>query len=201
MSALIISGGDYAPYEGSPCGWAAACDRGYLYAEQMGIRPDLILGDFDSAPVPEDSDIPVERYPVRKDDTDTLLAVKKALALGHREITIACAFGGRLDHTLANLQAAAYAAEQEALVRLQGLDTKAWVFRDRSVRFPRQEGYSLSVFSLTDTCTVSISGAEYACEELTVRNTFPIGVSNAWAAGEAAVTAKDGIVLVMACRL
>ena len=200
MSALIISGGEYAPYEDSPCDLVIACDRGYLYAERMGIRPDLILGDFDSAPVPDGS-IPFEQFPVCKDDTDTLLAVKKALSLGHREITVACAFGGRLDHTVANLQAAAYAAEHQALVRLLGPDTRACVFRDRSVCFPRQEGYSLSVFSLTDTCTVSIAGAAYECKDMAIRSTFPIGISNAWASGEAFVTAKDGIVMVMESKL
>ena len=80
MKALIISGGDYSPIPDLSCDYVIACDRGYLHAEKMGIRPDLILGDFDSAPVP-DGKIQVEQYPVRKDDTDTMLAVKKALSL------------------------------------------------------------------------------------------------------------------------
>ena len=111
MTALIISGGDYFPIPDLSCDYVIACDLGYLHAEKMGIRPDLILGDFDSAPVP-DGKIPVEQHPVRKDDTDTMLAVKKALSLGYADLVMACAFGGRLDHAYANIQAGAYAAEQ-----------------------------------------------------------------------------------------
>ena len=200
MSVLIISGGDYAPYTDSPCDLVIACDRGYLFAERMGIRPDLILGDYDSAPVPDGS-IPFERYPARKDDTDTMLAVKKALEKGHREITVACAFGGRLDHAFANIQAGAYAADHHAVARLLGADTKACIFRDQAVCIPRRAGWSLSVFSLTDSCTVSITGTEYECEDLMIRNTFPIGISNRWASEEACVTVKDGIAMVMESRM
>ncbi len=200
MTALIISGGDYAPVSGRDYGFVVACDRGWLHAQRMGIRPGLILGDFDSAPVPE-GDIPVEIHPRQKDDTDTMLAVKKALAQGCGEITVACAFGGRLDHAFANIQAGAYAAERGAAVRLCGEDTEAWIFRDRSLAFPRRAGYSFSVFSLTDTCSATIAGAEYECRDLAIRNTFPVGVSNEWKEEQITVTAGGGILMVMESRM
>ena len=196
MTALIISGGDYAPVSGLSCDVVIACDRGYLYALKMGIRPDLVIGDFDSAPAP-DTDIPVERHPVRKDDTDTMLAVKRALEKGCDQITVACAFGGRLDHTFANIQAGAYAAERGAVVRLCGVDTEAWVFSNRVLDFPRRGGYSFSVFSVTDLASVTIAGAEYGCDRLEIRNTFPIGISNEWSADSITVAAHSGIVMVM----
>lgn len=197
MSVLIISGGEYSPFLPDPsCRYVIACDRGYLHAQKTGIRPDLIVGDFDSAP-PPDGSIPAEYYPVQKDDTDTMIAVKKALSMDASEIMIACAFGGRLDHTFANLQAGAYAAERGAEVRLCGTGTDAWIFRDRTLHFPRRDDTSFSVFSLTDSCSVTITGAEYACSGLLVRNTFPIGVSNKWASDRITVTGNSGIVMVM----
>lgn len=200
MKALIISGGAYAPCSGDSFDFVTACDLGYLHAQRMGIRPDLILGDFDSAPAP-DTDIPVEKYPCRKDDTDTMLAVKKALSLGSTEIVIACAFGGRLDHTFANLQAGAYAAENGAAVRLIGADTEAWIFRNRALRFPRRDGYSLSVFSITDSASVTVTGAAYECRDLRITNSFPVGVSNEWASDVIQISGKDGTVMVMECRM
>ena len=166
MTALIISGGDYAPVSGRDYGFVVACDRGWLHAQRMGIRPGLILGDFDSAPVPE-GDIPVEIHPRQKDDTDTMLAMKKTLAQDCGEITVAC-----------------------------GEDTEAWIFRDRSLAFPRRAGYSFSVFSLTDTCSATIAGAEYECRDLAIRNTFPVGVSNEWTGDTADLRFGEGILAV-----
>ncbi len=196
MTVLIISGGDYARIGDLAYDYVIACDRGYLHARKMGIRPDRIIGDFDSAPVPE-NDIPAEIHPVRKDDTDTMLAMKKALELDSEEIIIACAFGGRLDHTYANIQAGAYAAERGAAVRLCGADTDAWIIKDRTLAFSRRAGYSFSVFSITDLSSVSVTGAEYECTELLIRNTFPIGISNEWKSDRISVTGHSGIIMVM----
>ena len=200
MTALIISGGDYAPIEGQGYDYVIACDRGYLHARKMDITPDLIIGDFDSAPYPDGS-IPVESYPAHKDDTDTMLAIRKVLSMHYSDITIACAFGGRLDHTYANIQAAAYAAEHGTSVRICGNDTDAWVFCDQTLRFPRRTGYSLSVFSISNSCNVTITGAEYECSATLIRNTFPIGISNNWKEDQISVTAHNGILMVMECHI
>lgn len=199
MTVLIISGGDFAPLPDTACDYVIACDKGYLYAREMGIRPDLIIGDFDSAPVPED-DVPVERHPARKDDTDTMLAVRKALSLGGYDIVIACAFGGRLDHTLANIQAGIYAAERGGTARLRGTGTEAVVFRNGVFTFPRREHWSLSVFSLSRRSVVSISGAVYNGDRLQLSSDFPLGISNGWAEDKITVTGHEGLIMVMMCE-
>ncbi len=199
MTALIISGGVYSPVPDILYDCVIACDCGYLHAQHAGIFPDLIVGDFDSAPVPDGS-IPTERYPSKKDDTDTMLAIKKALSEGCAEIIVACAFGGRLDHTYANMQAGAYAAEHGAAVRLCGAETEAWIFQNRTMNFPLRAGYSFSVFSITDSCCVTITGAEYECSDLIIRNTFPIGISNEWKSDQITVTGNHGIIMVMESR-
>ena len=100
----IISGGEYSPMDDIKAAeYIIACDRGYSYAKRSGIVPDLLLGDFDSytGKLPEGA--AVERLPREKDDTDTMHAVRRALELGFTRISLYCALGGRLDHTLANL--------------------------------------------------------------------------------------------------
>lgn len=199
---LIVSGGDYSPLPEELRGadFIIACDRGYRHAERMGLTPDRILGDFDSAPPPE-TEIPVERFPTRKDDTDTMLAARRALELGYREIAVACVFGGRLDHALANLQTAAWLAERGCRVRLTGVDTDARVFTGGAVRVPRRAGWSLSVFALSDRCEgVTIRGTRYECENALLTNAFPLGVSNEWEAEEACVEVKRGTLLVLQSR-
>ena len=69
----------------------------------LGREPDLILGDFDSAPAP---DSPAEQltFPVEKNDTDTMLAMKELYRRGYGKLTIYGGTHGRLDHTFANFQ-------------------------------------------------------------------------------------------------
>lgn len=200
---LIISGGEYCalPVGLPEADFVIACDRGWKHAEKMGVTPNLILGDFDSAPRPVTS-IPVERVPTRKDDTDTMLAARRALSLGYRNILIACAFGGRLDHTLANLQTAAFLVAHGASAHLAGVDTEAWAFTGGTQGFPRRSGWSLSVFALSDRCEgVRIRGTKYECENEALTNAFPLGVSNTWASEQAEISVQNGTLLVLQSKL
>ena len=82
-TCLIISGGEFAPLPlDLKYDYVIACDHGYDYAIRLGITPDLIIGDFDSCDtdVTSINEIPVETFPVAKDDTDTMLAVKCAIS-------------------------------------------------------------------------------------------------------------------------
>lgn len=200
---LIISGGEFSPppEELRAANYIIACDAGYRHAQRLGLVPDLIVGDFDSAPPPV-TDIPVERFPSRKDDTDTMLAARRALARGAKRVAICCAFGGRLDHTLANLQTAAFLATHGVCVRLVGTDTDATVLTGGSLRIPRRDGWSLSLFSLSERCEgVAIRGAEYGGDGMTLEGRLPMGVSNVWASDAAEIEVQSGILLVMLSRL
>ncbi|MDO4803477.1 MAG: thiamine diphosphokinase [Lachnospiraceae bacterium] len=202
-TCLIISGGEFSqiPDAFRSADFVIACDKGWLYAKDLGLSPNLIIGDFDSSPLPT-TEIPIERVPTRKDDTDTMLAVRRALEMGYGNILICCAFGVRLDHAFANLQAAAYIAAHGAKARLVGTDTDAYVYANSSERFPKKDGWSLSVFALSDVCRgVSICGTKYACENVTLTNAFPLGVSNSWALDMAEISVQSGILLVMQSKL
>ena len=200
---VILSGGEYCeiPRELRAAGYVIACDRGWQYAQSLGMTPDCIVGDFDSAP-PPDTDIPVRRFPTRKDDTDTMLAVRHALEQGYRNIAICCALGGRLDHTFANIQSGAYIAAHGGRAQLLGVDTDIRIFAAAQERFPRRDGWSLSVFALSDECSgVSIRGTKYECEGVALTNAFPLGVSNVWTAEEAVVGAERGTLMVVQSKL
>jgi len=200
---LIVSGGAFAPLpeECRAADVVIACDRGWRYAARLGVRCDLVVGDFDSAAAP-DAPVPVERLPTRKDDTDTLYAARRALALGCRDVTICCAFGGRLDHTLANLQTAAWLVARGAEARLCGADERAHAFTGATRRFPRREGWSLSLFALTDAVeNVTVRGTKFDCADVTLTSAFPLGVSNVWTAEEAEISAGRGTLLVLQSKL
>jgi len=201
-SCLILSGApSAAPLDvGLPeADFVIACDRGYAYAKARAVCPDIIIGDFDSYSGDLPRDIPVVRLPVRKDDTDTGYALRYAVEHGFRDICVAYALGGRLDHTLANLQSAADAASKGARVVLMGEDTTVYVLGGGTLRLMVAADVALSVFALSDVVTdVCIEGAQYTLDNATLDNKYPLGVSNG-AAGEVTIAHREGILAVMLC--
>ena len=173
-----------------------AADAGYTQVRRQGLKPDLVVGDFDSlGSVPEGEKI--VRHPVMKDDTDTMLCVKRALNAGYLEILLVGGFGGRLDHTLANLQTMRYMAERGARAVMDDGITRAETVLNGETRVRRRKG-KLSVFSLSDKCEgVSIRGALYELEDGELTAAFPLGVSNEYASDEVWIQVKKGCLLIV----
>ena len=95
-----------------------ACDAGYRNAAVLGIQPDLIVGDFDSAPKPETTGDMII-LPHVKDDTDTHYAAKWLCERGYRHIIMLGALGGkRMEHTFSNVSTALYLASNGVDVTL-----------------------------------------------------------------------------------
>ena len=190
----------YAPRAGD-C--ALCADGGWRLARQLGVKPDLVIGDFDSSVEPADE--ATCRVPMEKDDSDTMLCLKRGLAMGFGDFLIVGGFGGRIDHTLANLQALHYAARRG--VRVEMRDGLRWAaaVANGSLRVPADilgEGPAkLSVFALTDACQgVALRGTKYALEDGSLTNAFPLGLSNEFAADAAEIAVREGALLVTVCR-
>ena len=200
---IILSGGEFHPVEKpGPGDFLIACDRGYEYAQRCGVMPDLVVGDFDSCGEIIAEGVPVKRLPVEKDDTDTMSAIRFACAQGFDEIELQCALGGRLDHTLANLQSLVFAEKHGLRASVISPDTVIRTLHCGSLRLPRQPGFSLSVFAAEDLCRgVSIHGTKYELEREDLSSAFPLGVSNEWRADEAEISVEDGILLIVLSRL
>ena len=87
-----------------PDDFIIACDAGYRNCTPLGCKPNIIVGDFDTAPCPEQQDDDIVVLPHVKDDTDTEYAAKLVSQKGFTEVLLLGALGGkRLEHTLANL--------------------------------------------------------------------------------------------------
>ena len=200
---VIVSGGMFSPVPGLDTGdFVIACDRGYTYCEALGLRPDLIISDFDSYDGPVDSGIPLNTYASEKDDTDTMLAVRYAVEHGFQEVLLCCALGGRLDHLIANLQSLVFARKHGLRASLLSEDTEILAISYESVSVPRRLGWSLSVFAADGPCLgVSISGAKYPLRDAEILPSFPIGVSNQWAEDEAVISVGEGILLIVESKI
>ena len=206
---LIISGGKYyrPSFITGFAGFVIACDLGLDHTIKMGLVPNIVIGDFDSVSdygknMIDERKIECIKHPPIKDDTDTALAVKYALSQGYKDIIIICAFGGRTDHFLGNITAARYGAECGALIRIEDEDTKITVFSECSISLNRIEGFSLSVFSLTDECRgVSIKGAKYKLENAVLKGDLTLGVSNEFVDDTVIVSVDAGALMCVMSRL
>ena len=128
-TCYIVGAGDFTPRGFSPVpgDLVLAADGGYRALYSLGYTPDLLLGDFDSlGDLPLPPDLPVLRFPARKDDTDTGLALRHGLDRGFRDFALYGCAGGRVDHLLANLQSMARVSRLGATIRLAAPEYDAW---------------------------------------------------------------------------
>ena len=174
-----------------------AADSGYSAVMDMGLIPNLTVGDFDSLKDVKPSVGEVITAPAEKDDTDTMLAVRIALERGYRDICIAGAIGGRLDHTFANIQTLAYIKSHGGFGRLVGENDTAELIGEGTYTYKRADGMYLSLFSYGDSAVVTIRGAKYCVDGSRIENTFPLGVSNEITAEECSVIVSEGQILVV----
>lgn len=173
-----------------------AADGGLAHTKALGILPDVILGDFDSLGyVPEDSRV----FPVEKDDTDAMLAVRLGLDRGCREFLFYGAMDGpRLDHTIANFQALAFLAEHSARGWLIGRDYITTVASRETLDFDAGCTGILSCFCLgADIPDLSLTGLKYPLEHGTLTAAFPLGVSNHFLGQPARVAVGEGLLLLL----
>lgn len=195
----VIGAGDFhGPLpDVRPSDFVIAADGGYTHWHAQGGRIDLLVGDFDSLPsMPED--VETMALPVEKDDTDMLAALRVGLARGYRLFHLYGGTGGRLDHTLANIQCLAYLTTQGARGFLHSQDDILTAFADGAIAFPAGSEGILSVFSLTDQSTgVYETGLKYALDNATIANTFPVGVSNEFTGSPCRVSVRKGTLLAL----
>lgn len=209
-TCIIIGAGDLTvgslPYN-PDTDYVIAADGGLMYCGVLELEPDLILGDFDSldgeyteaveaikAQLPEK----VVTLPVEKDDTDMLAAVKYGLDLGYRRFRLYGANGGRLEHTIANIQVLKYLKEQDAVGYIMDGTGMILLAQNEKISFrDTMDGY-VNIFSLNEKAHgVTIRGLKYELNDETLTNSMPLGISNEFIGVQSEVSVKDGTLLII----
>ena len=176
--------------------YVIAADGGLLHTERLGITPDEILGDFDSlGRIPAGSRV----FPVEKDDTDAMLAVRRGLALGYREFYLYGSLDGpRLDHTVANFQTLQFLADRGSRGYLVGIRQIVTVVKNGAIRFPAGREGNISLFCMGSNAEgVDILRLHYPLRNGTLTPGFPLGVSNQFVEKEATLSVAEGRLLVL----
>jgi len=136
-----------------------AADSGYRVLEKIGVKPDVIIADFDSSEQPLEKE-GVITFPIEKEATDTFNCVRYAVGNGFGSIVILNALGGRMDHTYANILCLDYCRKHGVKACIADRHNRiSLIDRDTVIK---KEYQWFSLFAFLEPCTgVSLRGAHY----------------------------------------
>lgn len=200
-----------ARYEAGAYACVVAVDGGYASLEGVGCVPDVAMGDFDSlgyVPQGAGGAMEVFQYPVHKNESDMELALCLAQERGFDEVEVYGAIGGRLDHTLANLQLLASFSEQGLRVTAVDLveadrptsamgTALAFLTGPAELTLEPHPGETVSVFSLRDeSLDVTETGLAYPLDHAVLTNRTAWGLSNEFTEAPATISVASGTLVV-----
>ena len=196
----VVGAGEFCPrgLTPGPGDLVIAADGGFAALEGLGRSPALVVGGFDS--LGHRPDHPhVVALPVEKDDTDMHSAIRLGWERGYRAFRLYGGTGGRIDHTLANIQSLAWLASQGGRGWLVGPDWTATVLSDGgALTLEAGRQGTVSVFCLGDRAEgVDIQGLKYGLTDGVLTADYPLGVSNSFLGGESRVSVRRGKLLVL----
>ncbi|MDE7463719.1 MAG: thiamine diphosphokinase [Clostridiales bacterium] len=176
-----------------------AADGGYAAAVAAGLKPDVVIGDFDSSEAPDGISAHVIKLKREKDDTDMLAAVRLGLRREYRTFVLYGGVGGRLDHTVANLAVLRFLNDFDAHGYLIDRDSVSTVITEEKFVLPVAAQGTVSVFAYGGEASgVTLSSLHYPLDNATLTPEFPIGVSNVTIPDKppASISVKHGSLLV-----
>lgn len=174
-----------------------AADGGYDILKKKHIDADILLGDFDSIQeTPSHTNI--IKYPSQKDDTDTFLSYKLGMDKGYKNFIIFGGIGGRIDHTIANIRTLSHIAEMGGRGFLIGNGAILTSICNSSITFPDSYRGYISVFANgNDAEGVTISGLKYCADDISLKASSSLGVSNEFVGERAEISVKKGNLLII----
>jgi thiamine pyrophosphokinase len=178
-------------------------DGGYDGALAEHNSPDAIIGDFDSVRAARGAapGVSVLEFPPEKDDTDTMLALKHGFDAGFSDFIIVGGMSGRFDHSIANLQTAAYCLDRGGRIRLVDNDNTATMTDAAVFTLQPVNDFYFSLFSWSECCIgVDIENAKYSARNLRLTRGFPLGVSNEFTDGPVTIRKESGRLLIILSR-
>ena len=173
-----------------------AADGGYAYLEKAGIKPDIAIGDFDSLNFSPVCEKVIKLNPI-KDITDMYAAVNVGIEEGYSCFHLYGATGGRIDHTIANIQLIASLAQNKMKAFIHDCNTVITAICNDSLEFSKENKGYISVFSHSEKCSgVYLKGLKYMLENAELTNTFPLGVSNEFIGEKSEIIIGNGTAIV-----
>ena len=212
---VVVSAAEIKNYEKissylQPDDYFVVCDGGLNHCKPLGIKPDLIVGDFDSfdkaeiplptATPPSSGDRPPEiiQLPWEKDDTDTFYAVKEALKRGFTQFLLLGVIGQRFDHSLVNISVLLYLKERGAQATIVDDYSEMQLVGAEPVRVSKDCANFSLMCVVGDVSGVTVTGAKWSLDNAQIKTSYQYGISNQVEAPEGAVVCvREGVLLLV----
>ena len=209
MRTLIVTGGSLdiswakAFIKTVNAEYIIAADSGLKYIDELGLVPDMILGDYDSVEdglLDKYNSTDIKTYPREKDYTDTHIAIINALKAGASEIYILGAIGTRMDHTFTNICNMKVALDCDVPCFIYDRHNKVYIVNDqmREVKLSKKEQYGdyVSIVPLSEEAVISLTGFKYTLDDYVLHQGLSICQSNEIKEDEAIIKINKGLLIV-----
>lgn len=207
LAAVVFLGGSYEDIDyytscAARADLVVAADDGAAFLVAQGIRPDVVIGDFDSLPGATlaklvGDGVEIVRHPVRKNETDGELAVAEALRRGAGEVLLAGALGA-LDHTLGHLAILRRLAAAGVAARLVSPQLTVRVFQaPAESHLDAAPPTRVSLVALGGDALVTLEGLDYPLMRQTLPWDTCLGLGNAVTSSLPSVVVHKGAVAVL----
>lgn len=183
-------------------------DRGVEFLYRNRIKPNYIVGDFDSLSeeivqfYQEDTDVCIRKFNPEKDFSDTEIAVHQAIELECEEMILLGATGNRIDHVLANIQVLAIPHKKGIHAEMIDENNRIYLIEHEAIlEKSKMYGKYFSVFPL-DRCIekFSIIGAKYPLYNHRLCPYDSLCVSNQAKDEQVKITFSEGIVILIEAK-
>ncbi|WP_270941875.1 thiamine diphosphokinase [Romboutsia lituseburensis] len=178
-------------------------DGGANHTYNMKIKPNYIIGDLDSVKEEvrdyyRNSDVKFEKFPAKKNETDTELCIYLAKNLNATNVDFLGALGGRTDHMIANINLLYYIKMQGIIPRIISDNEEIYIVDNEEIEICGKKGDIISVIPINgDAKSVTLSNLEYPLENYNMKFYLPLGISNVMLENKCKIKVDEGSLLVI----
>lgn len=210
MKICIVLNGEIKEYktikevlEQEKYDYIICADGGANHIYNMQMKPDYIIGDLDSV---EDKvknyyknlNVKFEKFPTKKNETDTELCIYLAKNLKAKQIDFIAALGGRTDHMIANINLLYYIKMQGIIPRIISENEEIYIGINEEISIHGKKGDVISVIPINGNArSVTLTKLEYPLKDYNMKFYLPLGTSNVMLENECKIKVDHGSLLVI----
>jgi len=210
MKVCIILNGEIKEYKAiknilikEQYDYIICADGGANHTYNMDIAPDYIIGDLDSVQVEivsyyENCGVLFEKFPSKKNETDTELCIYLADKLKAKEIHFIGALGGRIDHTMANINLLYCVRQMNIVPKILSEKEQVYIAMNEEITIYGNKGDTISVIPINgDAKGVTLTNLEYPLNNYDMKFYSPLGISNVMLDKECKLKVENGSILII----